>query len=298
MGIRLLSRGFNIFVTLGLGHLGRSRMKTVAVVLIAVLFGFPNKGISTEKKPVPPYRAESLAYVVKGKDAWTYVTENRSFRFAEVLGDEGNYEAVLLLEETYHNERTDGIEGMRGTATVKAWSVHRGRQRQLRWAIRENGNDGEVIDRFFRVTAWGCCDTPTVYSYYNVLTGRKLYSSNSDLLQIWGDGDGPQAWRYVAFGFAGGSGLSRPPQLQYGTDKKVAQRFSVVSSREYYDAPQIFVSTNEKIEKSLDLRGSPLNFTIVLRYRDGVELRVPVEAGSIRPDMAQLPPGYSLRAEE
>jgi hypothetical protein len=274
-------------------------VKTVAVVLVALLFGFTDMGRSTEKKPVTPYRAESSAYVVKGKDAWTYVTENRSFRFAEVLGDEGNnYEAVLLLEETYHNERTDGMEGVRGNATVKAWTVQHGRQRELRWAFKENGNEGGVRDRFFRVTAWGCCDAPVVYSYYNVLTGKKLYVSNSDLLEVWGEGDGPQAWRYVAFGYAGINDLSRPPQLQYGTDKKVAQRFSVVSSREYYDAPKVLLSKNEKVEKSLDLRGSPMNFTIVLKYQDGVELRVPVEADAIRLDMAQLPKGYSLRAEK
>ena len=274
-------------------------MKTVAVVLVAVLFAFPNMGRSTEKKPVAPYRAESSAYVVKGKDTWTYVTENRSFRFAEVLGDEGNnYEALLLLEETYHNERTDGMEGVRGNATVKAWTMQQRRQRELRWAFKENGNEGGVRDRFFRVTAWGCCDAPVVYSYYNVLTGKKLYVSNSDLLEVWGEGDGPQAWRYVAFGYAGINDLSRPPQLQYGTDKKVAQRFSVVSSREYYDAPKVLLSKNEEIEKSLDLRGSPMNFTIVLKYQDGVELRIPVEADAIRPDMAQLPKGYSLRAEK
>jgi hypothetical protein len=274
-------------------------VKTVAVVLTAVLFGLPNMSRGTEKKPVPPYRAESSAYVVKGKDAWTYVTENRSFRFAEVLGDEGNnYEPVLLLEETYHNERTDGMEGVRGNATIKAWTVQRGGQRELRWAFKENGNEGDVRDRFFRVTAWGCCDVPVVYSYYSVLSGKKLYVSNSDLLEVREDGDGPQAWRYVAFGYAGINDLSRPPQLQYGTDKMVAQRFSVVSTREYYDAPQMFVSINEKIEKSVDLRGSLMDFTIVLKYHDGVELRVPVEADAIRPDMAQLPKDYSLRAEE
>jgi hypothetical protein len=32
-----------------------------------------------------------------GKDAWTFVTENRSFRFEQVLGDEGTYEALLRL---------------------------------------------------------------------------------------------------------------------------------------------------------------------------------------------------------
>jgi hypothetical protein len=60
----------------------------------------------------------------------------------------------------------------------------------------------------------------------------------------------------------------------------------------------MFVSTNESVEKSLDLRGSPMDFTIVLKYQDGVELRVPVAADAIRQDLAQLPKGYSLLAEE
>jgi hypothetical protein len=102
----------------------------------------------------------------------------------------------------------------------------------------------------------------------------------------------------VAFGYADIHNSSRPPQLQYGTDKKAAQRFSVVSSREYYDAPQVFVTSKEKVQKSLDLRGSAMEFTILLKYDDVVELRVPVEADVIRADLAQLPKGYSLRAEE
>jgi hypothetical protein len=267
----------------------------IAIVLIAVLFGLQNTHRGTETKTVPPYRAESSAYVVRGKDAWTYVTENRSFRFAEVLGDTGNYEAVLLLEETYHNEHTDFLEGVQGKATVKAWTVKRGGERELRWTFQENGNEGEVEDRFFRVTAWGCCDMPTVYSYYNVLTGKKVYFSNSDLLTVWGDGDGPSAMRYIAFGYAGQKELDQPPELQYGTDKSVAQRFSLVSAREYYDAPQMYVATNEYLEKSLDLRGSSRSFIIVLKYLDGVELRIPVENDNIRPQSVKFPRGYSLQ---
>jgi len=77
------------------------------------------------------FRAQSSAYVRKGKDASTYVTENRSFRFAEVLGDTGNYEALLLLEETYHNERTLGMEGTDGEITINAWTLKNGQQRDL-----------------------------------------------------------------------------------------------------------------------------------------------------------------------
>jgi len=91
---------------------------------------------------------------------------------------------------------------------------------------------------------------------------------------------------------------NQPPLLQYGTDKKIAQRFSVVSLREYFDAPHVFVSTTDTLEKSLDLRSSPMNFTIVLEYEDGVVLRIPVEGNVIRPEKAALPAGSSLRAEE
>lgn len=273
-------------------------MKTPAAVLFAILFGFQIIDPGSAKKAVPQYRAESSAYVTQGKDRATYVTQNRSFRFVDVLGDQGGYEAVLLLEETYRNERADGIEGVRGDTTVRAWTLEPGRPRDLRWTLHETGNEGIVQDRLFRVTAWGCCDVPVTYSYYNLLTGKKLYISNSDLLEIQGEGGGPQAFRLVAFGYSGQSELSQPPQLQYGTDKSVAQRFSVVSSRQYYDAPQMFVSQTGNLEKKLDLRSSALNFTIVLRYVDGVELRIPVDADAIHSEKAVLPKGYSLRMEK
>ena len=78
----------------------------------------------------------------------------------------------------------------------------------------------------------------------------------------------------------------------------VSQLFSIVSARAYYDAPKMFVSTNGGLETSLDLRGSALTFTIVLKYEDGVVLRIPVDGNVIRPEKVALPAGYSLRAEE
>jgi len=89
---------------------GVPNMRVLTLFIIAALLGPQNTQPSVEQKTTPPYRAESSAYVIEGKDAWTYVTENRSFRFEEVLGDTGNYETLLLLEETFYNERTPGIE--------------------------------------------------------------------------------------------------------------------------------------------------------------------------------------------
>src|SRR5215472_14662437 len=119
----------------------------------------------TDQKTLPAYRTESSASIIKGRDGRTYVTENGSFRFEEVLGDTGNYEAVVLLEETYHNERTSGMDGVSGKITAKAWTLKDGKDRVLRWRIEANGNEGDVRDRFFRVIRWGCCDVPAAYFY-------------------------------------------------------------------------------------------------------------------------------------
>lgn len=87
-------------------------MRCCALVLATLLVSvIPVFAQDRNQKTLPTYTAESSAYVVEGHEAWTYVTENRSFQFEEVLGDSGNYEAVLLLEQTYHNERTPGLEG-------------------------------------------------------------------------------------------------------------------------------------------------------------------------------------------
>jgi hypothetical protein len=138
---------------------------------------------------------------------------------------------------------------------------------------------------------------PVAYSYYNILNGKKLYVSNSDLLEVQ-FGEGPLNFRYVGFGYSVLDKERRYPELQYGTDKDVLQRFSVVSSAEYYDAPQIFISVGTSFEKSLNLIGEPKSFIIVVKYRSEVELRIPVETDAIRPEKANLPKGYTLRPEQ
>ncbi len=270
-------------------------MRMFTVFIIAAFLDPQTTKTSIGQKTVP-YRAESSAYIIESKDALKYVTENRSFRFEEVLGDTGNYEALLLLEETYHNERTPGIEGTDGEITVNAWTLTNRQQRVLRWALKAKANEGDVRDRFYRAIEWGCCDVPIVYSYYGILDGKKLYVTNSDLLEVW-FGEGPLNSRYVGFGYSVLDKNTKYPLLQYGTDKEVLQHFSLVSPKEYFEAPQVFLSVGTELEKSLNRIGEPRSFSIVLKYPDGTQLTVPVEADKIRPEKAKLPDGYSLRSD-
>jgi hypothetical protein len=244
------------------------------------------------------FHTTSSAYVREDKDSRTYVTENGSFHWTEVLGDKGTFDAVLLLEENYHNENTPGIEGMRGDATVKAWTITSPNQREMRWTAHEKANEGEVRDLFFRFAAWGCCDSPNVYAYYNMLSGKKMYVTNSDLLEIRGKGEGPLSARFVGFGYDVINNQGHDPVLQYGTYKGISQKVSIHSGKDYYETPEVLANANGKSEKYyLDLSDSPFTFVIMVRYPGESEVRIPVENDIIRLEKVVLPKGYSLQPE-
>jgi len=90
---------------------------------------------------------------------------------------------------------------------------------------------------------------------------------------------GKDAWtyvtRYIGFGYSVLDKKSQLPQLQYGTDKEVLQRFSIVSTKQYYEAPQVFLADGTKVEKSLNRIGEPKSFSIVLKYDNGTQLLIP-----------------------
>jgi hypothetical protein len=273
-----------------------SRFLLSATLALVACSKNSNPGISA--KDSSDFHAESSARIREEKDSQTYVTNNTSFDFVEALGDGGTYEALLLLEQEYRNENTPPIEGMRGDATIKAWTMSSSSHRELRWALHENANAGQIRGRFFRLTARGCCDSPNVHTYFNLLSGKKLYVTNLDLLELRGKGDGPLAARFVGFGYDSNN-PGREPVLQYGTDKDIAQRFSVHSEKNYYETPEVFGAAKNKIEKyHLDLSDGPLTFEIVIRYPGNAELRIPVENDAIHPERATLSTGYSIRQEK
>ena len=238
----------------------------------------------------------SSAYIRQSDQA--YVTDNRTFEFANVLHDDGSgYIGLLLLKEV-HNEHIDGHEETTGQMAIQAWTLEKNGTRNERWSFKAEGNDGYALNdaRFFRLTEWGCCDWPNVYWYFSLLSGKKLYVSNSDLTEVVVLNSGPQGARYFAVGcYKHGT----PPMLQYGTDTEVKQRFLLLSSRDCDDRPEILVTVGGKREKSLWLASNePLNFTILLAYADGIELSIPVRSDAIRREEAKLPRGYTLGSEE
>ena len=269
-------------------------MKIHLLVLMYSLLGLSVVGHSQTSKPSEQFRSPgSTAYTRRSDGA--YVTDNRVFEFVNALLDDGDRSTWLLLLKSIHNEHIDGLEETTGRVRVQAWTLGKNGTREKRWNLSSAGNSGQSLhgERFFLVTQWGCCDWPHVNWYFSLLSGKRLYVSNSELLSSSAPEGGPWLARYVAFGYYE---HGKPPILQYGSDVKVKQRFSLLSPREYYNAPEVFIKDGEQLAKSLVLQASA-RFTIVLRYRDGVEIHVPVLNDTIDVDKAELPHGYSWRME-
>jgi hypothetical protein len=162
----------------------------------------------------------------------------------------------------------------------------------------------------FQISNWPCCSAPFENVYFSLVDGKRLYTTNGEpekgrfgqdsaLMRIDGAYNGTRysQSRYVGFGAVANA---RPmiPILQYGTDRAVKEQLAVLG-HEYgdnFDVPEISVTEDgEQFLSYLEVNGQ-FTFTIVLRFSDGPQLRIPVENDVIRPEKATLPPGYSLRA--
>lgn len=266
------------------------------VMLLSVLLGaFPSLPGQSSREATPLSSPGSSAYIRQSDGA--YVTDNHIFEFVNVLHDDGSGYTHLLLLKHVHNEHIDGHEETKGQIAVQAWTLQKDGTRNKRWNFAAGGNDGYALNdaRLFRVTEWGCCDWPDVYWYFSLLSGKKLYVSNSDLTEIVVLNRGPQGARYIALGCYK---HQSPPMLQYGTDAQVKQQFLLLSSHPCEDRPQVFVTVGSKREKSLWLQSDEsLTFSILLAYADGTELRIPVRGDVIRHEEAKLPLGYTLRSQ-
>lgn len=268
----------------------------LSLLLLFSLFGWSLYLPGQSSRDATPFSSSGSSAYIRPSDG-AYVTDNRIFEFANVLHDDGSGYIRLLLLKDVHNEHIDGHEETTGQLAVQAWTLEENGTRNGRWSFKAVGNDGFALNdvRFFRLTEWGCCDWPNVYWYFSLLSGKRLYVSNSDLTEVIVLNRGPQGARYVAVGcYKPGN----PPVLQYGTDTEVKQRFSLLSSRHCDDRPEIVFSVGGKREKSLSLASNePLSFTILLSYADGTELRIPVRGDVIRHEEAKLPRGYALSTE-
>ena len=224
-------------------------------------------------------------------------TENEHFSFVEMLESSGRID-YLLLQESFLRKQRDGSEGpSASTVRVRAWALDDKLRQVERWRLEESGDDGQanaIFPTFYKVSKFGCCDSHSVYSYFSMRSGRKIYRSTVDLSEVQISDAGAAASRYIAYD---DSSADQDITLQYGSDERVFQTLRVhVPMRTRPPALQTRYGS--------DLGKTPLvkegastsfsAFTILLRYQDGLQLQLPVERDKIRIDLAVLPASFRI----
>jgi hypothetical protein len=267
-------------------------MKLPAFAALVALVVSQNSGA-----PQPPqYHTQSTAYTSQDKNGHIFVTENSSFQFAEVF-DESKEPPLqrALLEETFRNRSTDYGEGVDGSATIRSWSLKQDGTLQLHWTINAIANEGSVQNRFYRTSLWGCCGAPNAYTYFSLISGKRLYSSFADLKQVSSVKDGHSNTIYIAVGSESPEDNCSRARLQLGTDRDILQAFTIVAPRVCDDIPELSLAGSDPSVNELVQEGAAANFSVALDYGNGVALQIPIRDGSIRPDLAKLPEGFKLQ---
>lgn len=204
-----------------------------------------------------------------------------------------------MLEATFRQERAEGVEGVRGASWVKAWTLQRGKPRQLRWEIASRAHEGGAWnERMLKLTTYGCCAIPTVFRYYALGTGKLLYTTNSNLVEVHGgEGIGAKGTRYLGLAFLDPEDRDTETVLQYGADSGEPKSLIIHSSEErsFIDLPTLSLLSEGRETSGLNLPGEPFTFTVLIRFPGGLEVKIPIIDDEFRPEKAVVPQGVSLR---
>jgi hypothetical protein len=172
---------------------------------------------------------------LKPKDGTVaFTTVNRKFSLELHGWSATDWRPLLLLEESRHKGWLH-VDGGEATVKVTAWTGNGAKFTEKIWTIDQDGYAGRRLDRFYRITnndspEWGGLDI-----YYNLATGRKVFTSASDLLQVIVPNTSSDLSRYIAYrhsrctiSSAGKRTESVPIGIiQYGSERTVTERLVV-----------------------------------------------------------------------
>ncbi|MBX7223502.1 MAG: hypothetical protein K1Y36_26550 [Blastocatellia bacterium] len=234
---------------------------------------------------------------------WVITTTNRTFEFINILPPPLSEPLCLRREvkRRYHVWQESGesiikVEGWKGVNPAKKI-----------WTFEQEGSEGSVWNEFYRVTMPGCCANLTTHSFYNLQTGRKVYSATADPVTIVAPE--PGVYRYVAYHSNDGILPALKPYnqelkgvIQYGTEKTVLTKLAVYAKRDLFG--QIKFRYQNKVVETKDLqlekvagkkgKASLSNFAIILWFSSTDEIVLPVMNDTIEVSQASVPFGIRL----
>lgn len=243
-------------------------------------------------------------------------TVNRRFSFstfyAENLFSKEHFRTLLLLEE-FKSTRRIFAGQMQGTVRVEAWIGKDASPQNKLWTIEQSGDAGEVADRFYKVTKYGCCANISTDVYFSLGSGKKLYTTNTGLFEIVVPSTSVTLARYVAFHSPDAIVPPTEPQsagtqagvIQYGSETSVLQKV-ILRFKGDIGPPRVRMLYKEKLVESQPLmlsgadkkndKTSLSDFSVVLLFHDLRKVIIPVKNDQLLISAATVPQGYRLEA--
>ena len=277
-------------------------MKT-SLLLVCLLFCWSSSAFAQKAAAPGPASATSTFEVVRKEGRY------------KGLYNEASYKSILLLEEIRTDVSPD-IEGSQGTLKVDVWLGKGSKPDKKAWTIKSDANAGEADDAFYKTTNYGCCASYNVYTWYNLLTGQKIFTGTNNLVKISVPNTGGDTLdRYVTFHSHEGT-LDTPEMkrlkdvigvIEYGTTKRVIHRIIVrTSDQETLDGgvPEMGVAHKEETKFAKDDQeqevalwdfdgkndtSSLSNFTVILKWAEDKQIAILFRNDSPVLDEAKLP---------
>lgn len=152
-------------------HLGMTFLAAAALLPVPAL----------AKDAAASFTAQSTASESGEGDMATQRTINTTFAFDRLFAP-GSADLVgVLFEQRVASEQFAGAEGPTSELTVKARKRGpKGGYGETLWTIRDNGNEGERIDDYYRTTLYGCCGAENTYRHYYAWTGKLAFAASTD----------------------------------------------------------------------------------------------------------------------
>ena len=276
-------------------------MKSITILTCAILCLLPPAFAQKAATP-PPTSTTSTIETVRREGIEFVITTNRKFNFVPIYSGDG--ESSLLLLEEFRTEISRDSEGSNSTMKVDAWFGKGSKPTKKVWTIKSDADEAAASDPFFKTTNYGCCGSYNVHTWYNLLTGQKVFTGTNNVVKISVPNTGGEALdRYVTF--HSNQGAIEAPEmkrlkdvmgvLQYGTNKRVTHRIIVrASDAETLDlgVPEVGVSHQKETKFSDDYQeqevalwafdgknttSSLSEFTIILKWEETLRIEIPVK---------------------
>jgi hypothetical protein len=250
-----------------------------------------------EKKGLERSATSSIRTYADSDGALLAETVNRRFTFTTFYTEgaftEEQFRTLLLLEE-FRSTRDISRGQIRGVVKVDAWAGKDASPQNKLWSIEQSGDVGEVADRFYKITMYGCCANIATDVYFSLLYGQKLYTTNTGLFEIVVPNTSLALTRYVAFHAPDAILPPNEPQsaesqagvIQYGSEKSVLQKV-ILRFKGNIGRPRVQMLYREMLDESQSLmlwgadkknnKTSLSDFSVVLLFHDLRKVIIPVK---------------------